>query len=207
MKQLLMALGILAGIILVFSGLISLGTHSGASKADISRALPADEIISDPWISIDRAAVIPASADTVWPWVAQLGKDRAGWYAPMWLENLLKLHSAARIIPEYQQLAVGNVVPDWGGGVLKVISIDPGHAIAYGSLRPSEASSTNPRYAFTWTLVVDPIDASHSKFQLRLRLRRPDSGSARYIPPALPGLIDWATDVVMFAGLSEKVRN
>jgi hypothetical protein len=122
----------------------------------------------------------------------------------MWLENTLKLHSAAAILPQYQTLAVGQVVPDWGGGVLKVISIEENHDVVYGSLRAANASSTD--YAFTWALVVTPVDAGHTQFLLRLRLKKPDQGSARFIPPALPGLIDYATDVVMFAGLSEKVR-
>ncbi|MDB5194960.1 MAG: hypothetical protein JWO84_144 [Parcubacteria group bacterium] len=204
MHRILWIIGVLVVLLLALWGLMSLGTHSGLSHANIVRTLPGDEVIADPWIRIDRGATLAAPAEVVWPWVKQLGKDRAGWYAPMWLENLLRLHSAASIVPAYQDLSVGQVVPDWGGGVLKVLTLDEGHAVVYGSLRPENASSSD--YAFTWALVVDPIDASHSLFQLRLSLKKPAQGMARFIPPSLPGLIDYATDVVMFAGLKEKVK-
>ena len=202
MKSLFFVGAALLGVVILAT--VSLGTDSGVGSAQIDRALPGDEIITDPWISIDRAAVFPVSTEVLWPWVKQLGKERGGWYAPMWLENVLKAHSATTT-ERFQELSVGQVVPDWGGGALKVLALNEGSSIVYGSLRPDEATSTSARYGFTWALVVEPVQEFRSRFQLRLRLRKPDHGVARFIPPQLPGLIDYATDVVMFAGLKEKV--
>ena len=83
-------LSIIIIVLLVLTALIGhLGTRSGVTSAQVSETLPGDEIFPDPWITIDRAGTMPAAASTTWPWVAQLGADRAGWYAPIWFEDLI----------------------------------------------------------------------------------------------------------------------
>ena len=208
MKRLLMLLVLVCLALIGIFFLFRLGTYSGVTRAQIQETLPGDEIIPHPWIVIDRAATLPASASSSWPWVQQLGKDRAGWYAPRWLENFLKKHSAATIQPEFQHLKVGDVVPDWGGGSLKVLEIDPGHYVVYGSVRgDAHASSTAAitAYAFTWTLALEDNTSSSTVFHLRLRLTPPTSTWQRILPAAPLGIIDYATDVVMFKGLQQKL--
>jgi hypothetical protein len=48
----------------------------------------------------------------VWPWLAQIGQDRAGFYSYTWLENvvLAGMRNADRIHPEWQQLRAGDSV-------------------------------------------------------------------------------------------------
>src|SRR6185312_7157583 len=59
-----------------------------------------------------RAIAISAPADQVWPWIAQLGQGRGGFYSYDFLENLVgcDIHSADRIVPEWQDVAVGDKV-------------------------------------------------------------------------------------------------
>lgn len=47
-------------------------------------------------IRIDRGVTIHATADDVWPWLAQLGQDRVGFYSYDWLERAERLARAAR---------------------------------------------------------------------------------------------------------------
>lgn len=193
----------IALVVLILLCIMSLGGRSGVTRAQVTEALPGDEIIADPWITIDRAATLPAPSATAWPWVIQLGKDRAGWYAPRWIENTLGKHAASTTLPEYQDLATGDIIPDWGGGSLKVLGIDPGSYVLYGSIR-GDATTT---YAFTWALVLEDSTASSSSFHLRLRLRKPEgSGWTKHIPPSLPGFMDYVFDAVMFDGLTERLR-
>jgi hypothetical protein len=189
----------IVGILLFLNGI---GTRSGVSREQVSETLPGDSIIPDPWISIDRAGTLPATNQTAWPWVQQLGKDRGGWYAPEWLENTLHEHSATTTLPQFQNLKVGDIVPDWGGGTLTVLAISPNNYVVYGSHSANAATSTP--WNFTWALVLENDTTTSSSFHLRLRLQRPTHGFGQYIPPSLPGFIDYATDVVMFAGLQEK---
>jgi hypothetical protein len=202
MKRIFIIAAAVVILILVLAGLSILGTHSGATRAQITEALPGDEIIPHPWISIDRAATLPVSKDVAWPWVIQIGKDRAGWYAPRWLEDTLNKHAASSTLPQFQNLSVGDIVPDWGGGSLKVLALVPNSYVLYGSIH-GNATST---YEFTWALVLEDDTPTSSSFHLRLRIQSPTSW-ARYIPASIPGLIDYATDVVMFDGLKERLRN
>jgi hypothetical protein len=43
---------------------------------------PGDDIVPDAAVVMDRDRILPAPARDVWPWIVQLGKDRAGWYMP-----------------------------------------------------------------------------------------------------------------------------
>jgi hypothetical protein len=51
-----------------------------------------------------------ARPEHVWPWLVQIGFNRAGWYSYDLLDNLGR-RSAERIIPELQAISVGDWVP------------------------------------------------------------------------------------------------
>ena len=63
-------------------------------------------------LTATRAITIDAGADGVWPWIAQLGQGRGGFCSYDFLENLvgLDIHSAERIVPEWQGIEVGDEV-------------------------------------------------------------------------------------------------
>jgi hypothetical protein len=208
--------GLIIAVLVVLLGIVlwinALGERSGVTSAQVRETLPGDSIIPDPWISIDRAATLPVPASEAWPWVQQLGNSRAGWYAPLWIENTLHDYAASTTIPKYQNLKVGDIVPDWGGGSLKVLAIVPDQYILYGSVHGAATSTeaaTQTNYDFTWALVLENDTPTTTSFHLRLRLPRPKSSSkfsiTQLIPPSLPGFIDYATDAVMFAGLKEQL--
>lgn len=54
--------------------------HSGATLEDERRRLPRDELVPSPVWEATRAVTIDAPAVEVWPWVAQMGYGRGGWY-------------------------------------------------------------------------------------------------------------------------------
>jgi hypothetical protein len=60
--------------------------HSGVTGQEIDSELPGDDLVPGAQVVIDRATTLPAPPQRVWPWLVQLGKDRAGWYLPAWLE-------------------------------------------------------------------------------------------------------------------------
>jgi hypothetical protein len=78
----------------------------GATEAEAASRLPGDELLEEPDGMSTRAIGIDAPASAVWPWIVQMGPSpRAGAYTYDWIENLLGLnmHSADRILPEFQQ--------------------------------------------------------------------------------------------------------
>ena len=85
----------------------------GATHAEVTQTLPGDELIPQPRLNATHAITIFAPAESIWPWLVQIGQGRGGFYSYDWLENLLGLniHSAGRILSEHQQLAVGDLIP------------------------------------------------------------------------------------------------
>jgi hypothetical protein len=63
--------------------------HWGATNEEIKKALPGDELCPEAASMATRAVTIHAPAEEVWPWIAQIGQDRGGFYSYSWLENLV----------------------------------------------------------------------------------------------------------------------
>jgi hypothetical protein len=93
--------------------------------------LPGDELMPDADLTATRAVTVEAGADAVWPWIAQLGQGRGGFYSYDLIENLVgcEIHSADRIVPEWQSIDVGdevNLHPEVG---LIAAGVAPGRAL------------------------------------------------------------------------------
>jgi hypothetical protein len=84
----------------------------GTTKEECDTALPGDELVSQPVVQTTESIWIDAPASAVWPWLVQMGQDRGGMYTYEKLENLVGLQhrNADRIHPEWQHLAVGDVI-------------------------------------------------------------------------------------------------
>ena len=81
----------------------------GAADNELQQAIPGDRLVPHPKSQLTMAVTVQAPAAEVWPWFVQLGCQRGGWYSYDLLDNG-GIPSADRIIPEYQQLDVGDVV-------------------------------------------------------------------------------------------------
>ena len=96
----------------------------GSSRDELTMALPGDDAMPGPALSLQHAVTIDAPPEVVWPWLVQLGQDRAGFYSYDWLERAVgaDIHNVTQIRPEWQQRAVGDYVPatqpDYLGGLL-----------------------------------------------------------------------------------------
>jgi hypothetical protein len=126
----------------------------GATDHESAEPLPGDHLIENANLSATRAITIRASADQVWPWIAQLGQGRGGFYSYDFLENLVgcDIHSADRIVPEWQDVVVGDEVrfaPEVG---LPVASLDKGRSLVLRGGVP--IGNTTPPYDFTWAFVL-----------------------------------------------------
>jgi hypothetical protein len=103
----------------------------GSDPEDARRELPGDELLPDSGTQILHAVTIDAPVGEVWPWLAQIGQDRGGFYSYEWLENLAgcEMKNADRIHPEWQQRAIGETVHLHPAGGLKVTLFEPGRAL------------------------------------------------------------------------------
>lgn len=131
---------------------------------------------------IDHAITIQAPTRAVWPWVAQLGQDRAGFYSYAWLERAFgfDIHNSDSLVGDWQQRAVGELVraaqPDFLGG-------------RFGRELGWRISRWDPPRSMTlenWgTFVVTPVNDSVTR--LRVHTRGPGRPSAGAVPFAWVG--------------------
>src|SRR5215207_9703255 len=84
----------------------------GATDEEVDATLAGDHLIANPDLMSTRVITVHAPADQVWPWIAQLGQGRGGFYSYDALENLVgcDIHSADRVVPQWQDLKVGDQV-------------------------------------------------------------------------------------------------
>jgi hypothetical protein len=119
----------------------------GATDEEVTGRLPGDDLAKDSAVGSTRAVTIEAPAEDVWPWLAQIGYGRGGFYSYDWLENLFVwslggtpgYRSAETILPTRQQLSAGDFIPaappDMLGGRLaqktgwKVLAVEPNRVL------------------------------------------------------------------------------
>lgn len=84
----------------------------GADDGEVTDPLPGDELVMDRAPRTTRAISIDAPAENVWPWLAQIGEDRGGFYSYSWLERLAgaRIHNASTVHSEWQDIRIGDNV-------------------------------------------------------------------------------------------------
>ncbi len=53
----------------------------GATPDEVALSLPGDDLVENPRLASTRAITIRATPDEVWPWIAQIGQGRGGFYS------------------------------------------------------------------------------------------------------------------------------
>jgi hypothetical protein len=126
----------------------------GATDLECDEPLVGDEFILSPNLTSTRAITIGASVNRVWPWIAQLGQGRGGFYSYDFLENLVgcDIHSADRIVPEWQDVGIGGKVHLHPEVALEVAALVPGSSLVIRGGVPM--GNTAPPYDFSWAFVL-----------------------------------------------------
>jgi hypothetical protein len=135
---------------------------------EATRRLPGDERVPTPLVTQTLAVTIDAPPAAVWPWLAQIGQERGGFYSYELLENIARcqIHNADRIVPEWE-LQVGDLVRLGPPGfpVHKVVGLERGRWLLLAGAdlktgavpdlaKPGEAAYTN--YAWVFFLHEQP---------------------------------------------------
>jgi hypothetical protein len=129
------ALGLAVGLGAYHSLLRRTVLNWGATETEAASRLPGDELLEHADGVSTRAIAIAAPAADVWPWLAQMGPaPRGGAYTYDWIENLLGLdmHSADRVLPEFQDPHVGDTIV-FGSNRMRLELVDRDRSLAWRS--------------------------------------------------------------------------
>lgn len=143
----------------------------GATDEEVNLTLPGDNLVSPADLTATRAITIHATAAQVWPWIAQLGQGRGGFYSYDFLENLVgcNIHSTDRIVPEWQHIDIGAQVNLAPQVALTVALVVPARALVLRGGIP--IGNTAPPYHFTWAFVLRETANRTSRLLVRERYR------------------------------------
>jgi hypothetical protein len=173
----------------------------GVDPAEADLGLAGDDLVTDATVVETRGVEIGAPPDAVWPWLVQMGYNRAGWYSYDVID--MKGASVDRIVPELQQLAVGDLVPNSPDTAFVVRAVEPGSSLVLyadeatvqeqvEAARARKAAGETveetpanlkaagrmmpsmPGFAASWAFVLRPLDnGRRTRLVERFRVRMP----------------------------------
>jgi len=184
--------------------------HWGVDDEVASRTYAGDALVAAPRWTWTHGVEIDAPAEEVWPWIAQIGADRGGFYSYQWLENLAgcDVRNAERIHPEWavrsgDALRLHPKMPP-----LSIVALEPGrHFVAFAGADAAARASSRPWVEVSWGFFVEPLGPDRSRVISRYRcacsddlVTRLEFGEGTMEP------IGFAMDRRMLLGVRERVR-
>lgn len=171
----------------------------GATPAEAGMRLPGDQLLPRADLMATRGITVAASPAQVWPWLLQLGQGRGGFYSYDALENLIgcDIHSADRIVPTWQHLAVGDEVHLHPEVALSVAAVEPDHALVLRGAISATGDQPSAPYDFTWAFVLRDDGAGTTRLLVRERYA--------YLQPAAAALVE-PVAVVSFVMTQRMLR-
>jgi hypothetical protein len=149
-----------------------------ATTVEKRRPLPIDSLVPEPIFTSTHAITVDAPPERVWPWIAQMGAGRAGWYSWDAIDNG-GAPSRTRIVPELQSVARGDIMPAVPGAqdAFVVAAVDP----------PRDLVLTVPDghggIAVGWEHVLDPVPGGRTRLIVRGRASSQWPARASAKPP------------------------
>lgn len=200
---------IAGGAALASVAYLAAGRHLrwGARREEVDQAMPGDDIVPDATHEATRAITIDAPVDYVWPWVAQLGQNKGGFYTYTGLENAFgcRMVNADRIVAEWQCPRPGEEFRLHPDLTLIVDSVEPGRALVVRNPRPDEATGPEFAFDFSWAFVVVPEKYGQgTRLLVRERYRAYDSKAGAVV--AASGPVAWVMSVGMLRGIRGRAE-
>ena len=127
--------------------------HTSAEERAAS--FPGDDLVTAPKLLINRGVTIKAAPENIYPWLLQIGADKAGMYSYTWLERLTgcKMAKDEVIRPQWQTLKEGDLMKMCAGEFAPppyiVARLIPNEAVIFGH-------KDGDAWAETWQFVLIP---------------------------------------------------
>ncbi len=185
-------------------------SHWGLDEATASRTYPGDDIVPLPRWQWTHGIDIERACEEVWPWIAQIGADRAGFYSYQWLENVAGcgLRNAEAIHPEWELREGDALVLHPKMPPLRVVDVRPGRGLVASAPADEAAREEGrPWAAVTWAFLLEPLGAHRCRFVSRYRCATSDDLATRLsLGPTIVEPIGFAMDRRMLLGVKQRAE-
>ncbi len=155
-----------------------------ATRDERRRHMPGDGVVDEPALVVTHAITIDAAPDRVWPWLAQMGSYRGGWYSYDLVDNGGR-ESAEEVLPEHQRIRVGDVLPAIPGAkdAFRVARLDSPRDLVLSVPGPGGIPVAS------WEHLLAAIGPRRTRLVTRARVRRDwlDASPARVRVAAVLG--------------------
>jgi len=193
----------------------------GASQGEVKRSMPGDDEIPNPKIETTRAITIAAPPSQVYPWLLQIGFHRAGWYSYDALEKMIGVgdfeggSSSRRIVPELQELKIGDIIRTDPAGGFTVVALKPNrllslrakiHALT-GKHLDVDAPLEEMVLDTTWAFQLEELEQREgTRLTVRFRADYPPSWQASLFARALFEPVMFLMERKMLLGIKERAE-
>ena len=171
---------------------------------------PGDHLVPEPRWQWTHAIEIGTPAAEVWPWVAQVGADRAGFYSYQWLENLVGcgIENADTVHPEWAVDVGADLLLHPEAPGLRIVEVEAGHhLVAHGAPDPRLDLSADRWIAASWLFLVRPLAAHRCLVVSRYRLASsPHLANRLQYGPTVMEPIGFAMDRRMLKGIKRRAE-
>ena len=203
------AAGMLADFVTPF--LRKARSHWGLDEATAARDYPGDELVPDPRWGWTHGVEIDAPLDRVWPWVAQIGQGKGGFYSYQWLENLAgcEIQNADHIHEDWPRPAVGGELRFHPKGPpMKIAAVGEGRwFVAHAPFGPEVTPSGDPKAGVSWLFFLEPLEGDRTRFISRFRTRYDETWKNRLaMGPTTIESVGFMMDRRMLLGVKERVE-
>lgn len=150
----------------------------GTTATEVERVLPGDELVLHPRWRYTHALTVLSEPEAVWPWIAQIGQGRGGFYTYELLENLVgcNIHNVDYVKADLQELKVGDGIklhPE--APPLPVAAVKPGEMLLlHSEMDPKTGGQLDPdcgdsakAVTTTWLFFVEPCAGGATRFITR----------------------------------------
>jgi hypothetical protein len=120
-------------------------TTWGATTDEATQTFPGDDLVPSPAWSYTHAVTVAAQPAQVWPWLAQIGQGRGGFYSYQGLENLVgcRIRNTSVVLDEFTRIEVGDEVKlhPRAPGLRVVVAQPPRSLVLFGGAEGSPDTS------------------------------------------------------------------
>jgi hypothetical protein len=192
---------------------------------------PNQDLIKNTMLDLRYEIDIVGQPADIYPWLKQLGYHRGGWYIDTWWDEFEQKyfwpyvvpdeargtfkHPANKILPEYQDLAIGDIVPDGppDSAYYEVVALEENHLLQlyatthFNYIAPQFVYKTKyaPRGAFCWAFILQQLDEQTTRLVSWWRSEGYPR-TAFYLLKPLISVIDSAHQRAILRGIKKRVE-